>query len=297
MATIDWSWEQVADTAAVLYAANLKLNLGQVGFETDTFKFKVGDGVTLWNDMQYGVINNGQSVWVGLSSTAGNMLTRSTDGGFYMNPNQFFSKLEFAEAIGSTSGPEDMDGVAVKAAPWRAAVMLRKVIEALGPDYVNLKTGDVIDETLQSKIQAVAASSVTLASLLKDTITATNSTWSSTKIDSFVNLLVNQKIAALVGDAPEVLDTIYKLAAALGENQNLVTTIAADLANTVRFNVAQNLNDTQKAQARTNIGAASAAFVGSDADTTPDDSFITAINEGRLSAAAFPHVTILPAVA
>ena len=41
------------DTAANWTAADLTLLDGEVGYETDTRKMKIGDGVTLWNPLGY----------------------------------------------------------------------------------------------------------------------------------------------------------------------------------------------------------------------------------------------------
>ena len=298
--SIDWTWEQLADTAAVLYSTNPILKNGQVGFETNTFLFKKGDGVTRWNDLAYAVVQNQQSVWVGLSSTPGNLLSRAMDGGFVLLPNKFPTKDTFVEAVTQSAGESDYDTTfPILASTHRTGVMLRRIIDALGASFAELKQGNgpYQDMTVEERILQVASNSVTITQVIKDTVTGTGSTWSSSKIDTWVTSLVNQKIATLVGDAPEVLDTIYKLAAALGENQNLVTTIAADLANTVRFNTSQNLNDSQKSQARTNIGAASAAFVGNELDITPDNSFVSMVNEGRATIVSVSHPWIIPAIA
>lgn len=41
------------DTAANWTAVNPLLTQGEFGFETDTKKLKIGDGVTLWNALSY----------------------------------------------------------------------------------------------------------------------------------------------------------------------------------------------------------------------------------------------------
>ena len=51
MATINWSIEQVRDTAAQLKATNPLLSSGQLGFESDTQKGKVGPGY--YNDLTH----------------------------------------------------------------------------------------------------------------------------------------------------------------------------------------------------------------------------------------------------
>lgn len=67
---------------------------------------------------------------------------------------------------------------------------------------------------------------------------------------------VNQQIAELVGSAPEALNTIYELAAALQNEQSLVETLNQSVANRVRFDIAtQALTEIQKLNARTNIDA------------------------------------------
>ncbi|MEQ1321777.1 hypothetical protein [Acinetobacter guillouiae] len=67
---------------------------------------------------------------------------------------------------------------------------------------------------------------------------------------------VQQQIAKLVGSAPEALDTIYELAAALQNNSGLIEGLNQSVANRVRFDVAtQALTEIQQQNARTNIGA------------------------------------------
>ena len=67
---------------------------------------------------------------------------------------------------------------------------------------------------------------------------------------------VNQQIANLVGSAPEALNTIYELAAAIQNDQSLIDSLNQSVANRVRFDIAtQALTEIQKQNARTNIDA------------------------------------------
>jgi len=67
---------------------------------------------------------------------------------------------------------------------------------------------------------------------------------------------VNQQIADLVGSAPEALNTVYELAAAIQNNQSIIDSLNQSVANRIRFDVAtQALTELQKQNARTNIGA------------------------------------------
>jgi hypothetical protein len=45
--------QQRRGTAEQWTGANPRLNAGEIGYETDTNKFKIGDGVTLWDDLNY----------------------------------------------------------------------------------------------------------------------------------------------------------------------------------------------------------------------------------------------------
>ncbi|MFA5715278.1 MAG: hypothetical protein WC998_06040, partial [Candidatus Paceibacterota bacterium] len=44
------------DTAANWTSANPTLLVGEVGYETDTKKKKMGDGVTAWNSLEYNML-------------------------------------------------------------------------------------------------------------------------------------------------------------------------------------------------------------------------------------------------
>lgn len=45
--------QQRRGTASQWTSANTILAAGEIGFETDTFKFKIGNGTTAWNSLAY----------------------------------------------------------------------------------------------------------------------------------------------------------------------------------------------------------------------------------------------------
>ena len=65
------------DTAASWTAANPYLAAGETGFETDTNKFKIGDGTTRWAALAYG------------SSQVGAVVYQGTWNGTYSNNQKF----------------------------------------------------------------------------------------------------------------------------------------------------------------------------------------------------------------
>lgn len=72
--------------------------------------------------------------------------------------------------------------------------------------------------------------------------------------ESTVDAKVAAANAALVGQAPATMDTIYEMAAALGNDPNFATTIATALGNRLRFDDAQARTETEQNQAIANLG-------------------------------------------
>lgn len=87
--------------------------------------------------------------------------------------------------------------------------------------------------------------------------------WQSTSIllahifgwEDTVDSKIDGKIAALAGGAPAALDTFAEIAAALGDDPNLATTIATALGNRLRFDDVQTRTAAEKTRAQTNLGA------------------------------------------
>ena len=50
------------DTAANWVSNNPVLAQGEMGIETDTRKFKFGDGTTAWNSLSYGVVSTAEII-------------------------------------------------------------------------------------------------------------------------------------------------------------------------------------------------------------------------------------------
>lgn len=121
-------------------------------------------------------------------------------------------------------------------------------LASLTTDNKNTLVGAIVE--LKSNINAVAATSD-----IDDTLTSAGSTWSSFKIDA----AITSAIGALTGNAPEALDTLSEIAAALKDNPAVVTVLQEGLEKRVRFDQAQSLTPTERATALSNIGAAAQA--------------------------------------
>ena len=100
---------------------------------------------------------------------------------------------------------------------------------------------------------------------------ATGVTWSANKIYDAIEAAKTAVKNDLTAGAAAALDTLSELAAALNNDPAFAATIAAEIANRVRFDAAQTLTAPQQAQARANIGAQSAAAIGDpDRDLVAD---------------------------
>ena len=90
----------------------------------------------------------------------------------------------------------------------------------------------------------------------------TGVTWSADKIFDSIEAAKAAVKNELLDGAGAALDTFNELAAAINNNPSFAATIAAEIANRVRFDAAQTLTAPQQTQARANIGAQSAAAIG-----------------------------------
>ncbi len=129
--------------------------------------------------------------------------------------------------------------------------------EAIGTDVksLNLKIGDLGQLQTVAKNNLVAAINEAVASIgvnIDDTagLGDTDVTWSANKTVTAIQAAVD----ALVDGAPGALDTLNKLAAALGNDENLAQTMITQINNRVRFDEAQILTADQQLNACTNIG-------------------------------------------
>ncbi len=162
--------------------------------------------------------------------------------------------------------------MAINAVTPELAARLVQIFTQIGLDMKSVqaastllqaKQGDLSTLTTDEKTSLVGAinevqaelNSIDLGSLIDDTTTDTDSTWSSSKIVS----AINQAVSDLIGGAPEALNTLNELAAALQDNPDMIANINTILGKVVRVDVEQAFSGSEKAQGRTNIGAASEA--------------------------------------
>ena len=112
---------------------------------------------------------------------------------------------------------------------------------------------------LVAAINEVAAAVGDAGAVIDDDVTSALTVWSSAKTDTEIKAA----IAAVVAGAPELLDTLNELAAAIGDDPNFAATIAAQIggkANTVHTHAAADIISGTIDSAR--LSAASATAPG-----------------------------------
>ena len=126
-------------------------------------------------------------------------------------------------------------------------------------------TGSTANLTTANKTSLVAAinelkTALGTASQILDTATTgdTTHTWSANKIIAELASLKTQ----ILDGAPAAYDTLLEISNKLSSEDSAITSLMTAVGNRVRFDAAQTLDATQKAQAISNIGAISAADVG-----------------------------------
>jgi hypothetical protein len=208
--------------AADWTSVNPILAAGEMGYETDTNKFKFGNGTGAWNTLSYGAsdtpgvteiaqdaINAALVVGTGLTKTyndGANTITVAIDDTVWANKAYVDSAVsDLGNSADLTYVPEADKGVAfgvasldadakVLAAQISDASVREKLSGGTGINY-NSSTGEI----------AIGTSVAT-----------------RTYVDSSINTLVN--------GAPEALDTINELAAAIADDANYATTVTSALA-------------------------------------------------------------------
>tara|TARA_R100000654_G_scaffold1710_1_gene6308 strand:+ start:3094 stop:4284 length:1191 start_codon:yes stop_codon:yes gene_type:complete len=75
--TVKVQIQQRVDTASAWTTANPTLLSGEIGWESDTKKYKIGDGSTAWTSLAYAPGSGGYTAGTGVSISASNVITAS----------------------------------------------------------------------------------------------------------------------------------------------------------------------------------------------------------------------------
>lgn len=121
---------------------------------------------------------------------------------------------------------------------------IKNSVDTLKTD-VGTKLGDLATLTTTDKTSVVRAMNE-----LKASIGAVNTGTD----ESAVNQLIDNKINALVDNAPEALNTLKEIADKLQADESTATALASTVSKKVAFDSPQSLSTEQQKQAQENIG-------------------------------------------
>lgn len=148
------------------------------------------------------------------------------------------------------------------------------------PDVNDAATTSATDTWSVDKITAELGSvEVDLTDLIDDVTPSTTTVYSSTHTDSQITTAIND----LKGGASAAYDTLVELQGEITDNDSAIAGLTTSIGEKVAY-VSQTLTAPQQTQARTNIGAASAAdlttLTTAVGATEPSPSFVETFNAG-----------------
>ena len=148
---------------------------------------------------------------------------------------------------------------------------LKSAFQAVGADIKTLlsQDGTLSSLTTTAKGNLVAAineldaaiKAIDVKSVIDDEASDATHAWSAQKVASEITAKANTLKSELLGGAGEAFDTLKELADLINTNKSAIEALQSIAGNHVRFDQKQTLTTEQQTQARTNIGAASAAEV------------------------------------
>ena len=157
---------------------------------------------------------------------------------------------------------------------------LKLAFQAVGADINTLlaQDGTLSSLTTAAKGNLVAAineldaaiKAVDVKSVIDDEASDATHAWSAQKVASEITAKANTLKSELLGGAGEAFDTLKELADLINTNKSAIEALQSIAGNHVRFDQKQTLTTEQQTQARTNIGAASAAEVATVKATAAD---------------------------
>lgn len=105
---------------------------------------------------------------------------------------------------------------------------------------------------------------------IDDSAKSTTKAYSSSKVEDLITSAKQAVKSDLLGGAGDAYDTLKELADLITTNKDAITALQTIAAGHVRFDIAQELTDVQKKQARDNIGVVSSTDVTSQIQAVAD---------------------------
>ena len=178
------------DTAANWTSANPVLSKGEIGIETDTNKFKFGDGITVWNSLSY----------AGISLTDVPLASASVDG---LMSKGDYSKLVAIEAQAQVNIIESIEVNSV------ALSITSKGVNIVVPTGALASKDKVAQTDFDTALTTAFSALITSTEADTKISTALASYYTKTEVDGKVTSVFKWKgTKATVGDLPSSDNTV-----------------------------------------------------------------------------------------
>lgn len=217
----------------------------EIGIETDTLLFKVGDGNNHWENLAYVVSNYKNALFISMSEAPDNLIKLTPDGSLILHASLFNGILDYQ------AGKEQGQAALTPANEYNHTVL------KIGQD-VNILLSSLAD--LGTRVSQQEGKEV--GDKISDTTSSTITTWSSNKIKDHTLASVQALKADITSNSNGAYDALVRLAQLLEDNSSLAVTFAEELGATVRFSSVQTLTQAQQTTARSNIQAIGLADMG-----------------------------------
>ena len=216
--------------AATWTSSNPVLSSGEIGFETDTYKLKIGNGSSTWTALNYfsDIISASSS----LVSYIDQRVSSVIDGA----PDLLNTLNELAAALGDNP---DVLSTFITSSTASSTYLTQASYASASPNFAT-------DAELASAIVTASAAAVAYADALTTADVAENTNLyftneravnagSATYIlqtsqQGIINSASAAAVTAVLDGAPGALDTLNELAAALGDDSNFATTVTNSLS-------------------------------------------------------------------
>lgn len=255
--------QQRRGTAAQWTSANPVLAAGEIGFETDTNKFKVGNGSTAWASLTYFV--DGSIAFDSAEVTAA--INTAIDAVIDAAPNTLNTLNELAAAINddATFGASIVNNFASINNQFATQANLN----------ANVSSGlSTINATLTNALSDISGLTTTTGNIIANLDTHANAATNVHGIADVANLAIKANVTAEIEDAIETLGNAVttQIANAIGDHNN-VTTNAHGISNTLAlvFTSDSRLSDERVptdgsvTEGKIASGAVTNAKIGADA--------------------------------
>lgn len=222
--------QQRRGTAATWTTANPILGVGEIGYETDTNKFKIGDGTNRWANLNYFVDANS------ILDGAPELLNNLNELAAALGDDPAFFTTVATNLANHEADTTNVHGIANTQNLVTLAGSQTLTNKTLTSPVINTPTGIVkadvglgnVDNTSDankpvSTAQAAADTAVANAAA-SDATTKANAALAS------ANAYTDDAVADLINSAPGALNTLNELAQAIGDDANYASTITNALA-------------------------------------------------------------------